>query len=144
MSLSGARRRGRGYALQVLFALDDESGRSVDEAIHQYWHNFDVELPEEVREFAGALARGTRGAVSELDETIQNVSKNWRVERMSRVDRNVLRLGTYELKYTPDTPARVVLNEAVELAKEFGAEGAPAFVNGLLDSIAGLLRPNEE
>ena len=76
----------------------------------------------------------------ELDDILARLSQNWRVERLARVDRNVLRIALYELAHCQaDVPARVVINEAVELAKRFGSEEAPAFVNGLLDSALGLL-----
>mgnify|MGYP005813349181 CR=1 FL=1 len=71
-----------------------------------------------------------------IDDTIRAVSKHWRLERMSRVDRNVIRLGAFELLHMRDIPRRVTLNEAVELAKRFGNEESAAFVNGVLDRIA--------
>ena len=74
-----------------------------------------------------------------IDELISGSSKNWRLERMSRVDRNILRLGTTELSAFPGVPVRVALNEAVELAKRFGTSDSPAFVNGILDRIATAL-----
>jgi N utilization substance protein B len=74
-----------------------------------------------------------------LDELIADRAKNWRLSRMAAVDRNVLRLGTYELFHS-DTPAAVVIDEAVELARRFGSDTSPAFVNGILDALAEGLR----
>jgi transcription antitermination protein NusB len=76
---------------------------------------------------------------AEIDRLIEQHSHNWRLDRMSRIDRNVLRLGVFELKYRPDIPKKVSLNEAVELGKNFGTEESSAFVNGLLDRVAAAL-----
>ena len=132
----GIRSRGRAYALQVLYALDlNERPSAADEA-DLIWRSFELDLSAESIDFASKLACAARDHIESLDETITEVSKNWRLERMGRVDRNILRLATYELRESHDVPAKVVINEAVELAKSFGAEEAPAFVNGVLDRIA--------
>jgi N utilization substance protein B len=130
-----ARRQAREIALQVLYALDANPETDADAVLAQYYARFDeerAELPD--RGFAEILVREVSARRGELDELLGQVSKNWRLERMARVDRNVLRLALYELKYRDDIPAAVTLNEAIELAKRFGAAEAPAFVNGLLDS----------
>ncbi len=85
-----------------------------------------------------------RTHVAELDERVTKASTNWRIERMARVDRNVLRLGAWELAHREDVPRAVVLDEAVELAKRFGSEESGPFVNGVLDRVADDLgRPKE-
>ena len=104
------------------------------QAIALYWQN--LGNPEEDRAFANELVKGCADARAALDERIRGVSKHWRLERMSRVDRNIIRLGAYELLHVAEIPRRVTLNEAVELAKRFGNEESPAFVNGVLDRIA--------
>jgi N utilization substance protein B len=86
------------------------------------------------RAFVDALVRGVTDHRAELDERLGQLSRNWRVERIARVERNILRMALFELEERDDVPARVTLNEAIELAKGYGAEDAPAFVNGLLDS----------
>jgi N utilization substance protein B len=86
--------------------------------------------------FADQLVVGCAKVQDQLDAKIRGVSKHWRLERMARVDRNIIRLATYELMFQGDIPRRVTLNEAVELAKRFGNEESPAFVNGVLDRIA--------
>jgi transcription antitermination protein NusB len=138
----GGRRRARECALQVLYSLDLNPGWSVDQALAGFWRDFSPELEEDksvdpqVVEFADKLVRGTVGHQADLDRIIQGASKNWRLERMARVDRNILRLATYELHHEPDVPAKVVINEAIEVAKRFGTAESPAFVNGLLDRIS--------
>jgi N utilization substance protein B len=99
-----------------------------------YWDHLGV--AGERDEFADELVVGCAKAQEQLDAKIRGVSKHWRLERMARVDRNIIRLATFELMHLPEIPRRVTLNEAVELAKRFGNEESPAFVNGVLDRIA--------
>lgn len=145
----GPRRRAREIALQVLFSLDLNPGLSPAQALGLFWRDFfaearpddsEGELPKEVIIFAEALVNGAAENRAELDGIIQRASKNWRLERMARVDRNVLRLATYELAHVVEVPAKVVINEAIEVAKRYGASESPAFVNGLLDRIAQELK----
>ncbi len=129
----GARRRGREAALQMLYGMDAAGWRTED-AIRSYWTHLGGTA--EGREFADTLVRGVAESRERLDETIRGVSHHWRLERMTRVDRNILRMATFELMSLPDVPRRVTLNEAIELAKRFGSEGSARFVNGVLDRIA--------
>jgi transcription antitermination protein NusB len=141
MGGAGARRRARGYALQVLYSLDLNSESSADRALAEFWRTFEAgEIDQSAVEFAEQLVRATWTAREEIDEAVKEASRNWRLERMSRVDRNILRLATYELRALPSVPVRVVINEAVELAKRFGADESPAFVNGILDRISQQIR----
>lgn len=128
----GARTSGREAALQMLFALE-ASDDGADQVIDLYWR----EVPGDVegRDFADTIVRAVAAQRDTLDERIRSASKNWRLERMARVDRNILRLGAYELGHGA-APRAVVLDEAVELAKRYGAEGSSVFVNGVLDRIA--------
>ncbi len=130
----GARRSGREAALQMLFQLES-SGQSADKTIELFWRSFDEADPEG-RPYADTIVRGVAEHVAAIDAKITAASQNWRLERMSRVDRNLLRLGTWELMHKPDVPGAVILDEAVELAKSFGTEESSAFVNGVLDRIA--------
>lgn len=120
----------------------DVSGVGAEDAIRAYWAHLgaDQEVEEGVAEFANILVRGVEDGLARIDATIREVSHHWRIERMTRVDRNILRLATFELLSLPDVPRRVTLNEAIELAKRFGSEGSPGFVNGVLDRIANDLR----
>lgn len=129
----GARRTGREAALQMLFQVEAQ-GASADEAIRLFWRQFDVD--PEGREYADAIVRGVTEGGATLDETIRKASSHWRLERMSRVDRNLLRLGAWELSASREVPRAVVLDEAVELAKAYGTEESSAFVNGVLNRIA--------
>jgi N utilization substance protein B len=136
----GSRRHARECALQVLYALDLGAGDAVDQALAYYWKALAGDegagpVDAAVVEFAERLVRGTMAEREAIDGIVQSASKNWRLERMARVDRNLLRLASYELKHEVDVPARVVINEAIELAKRFGTAESPAFVNGLLDRI---------
>lgn len=130
----GARRSGREAALQMLFQLE-ASGVSADLAVDLFWRTFEDADPEG-RPYADALLRGVSENLAALDKRIAAASQNWRLERMSRVDRNLLRLGTYELMFRSDVPRAVVLDEAVELAKSFGTEESSKFINGVLERIA--------
>ncbi len=129
----GARSSGREAAMQMLYALD-LAGGSPEQAIARFWR----ELPGDVegRDFADELVSHVTGSLDEIDEVIRAASRHWRLERMARVDRNILRLGAYELRHSQQVPRAVVIDEAVELAKRYGAEGSSVFVNGVLDRIA--------
>jgi N utilization substance protein B len=129
----GARTSGREAALQMLFAVES-TGDDPDHAIRQYWR----ELPGEAegRPYADEVVRGVREQLERVDERIRAASKNWRLERMTRVDRNLLRIGSWEILFRPDVPRAVVIDEAVELAKRYGTEESGAFVNGVLDRVA--------
>jgi transcription antitermination protein NusB len=95
-----------------------------------------------VEPFTLSLYDGTLTHVGDIDRQLTQAADNWRVTRMAVVDRNVLRLGAYELLHTPQTPPGVILNEAIELAKRFGSLDSPAFVNGVLDRLARRRSPN--
>jgi N utilization substance protein B len=138
----GARRSGREAALQMLFQME-AGGGDADEVIPLFWRSFGGDADPESREYADACVRGVAGALPSLDAHITKASTHWRIERMARVDRNLLRLGTWELSARRDVPRAVVLDEAVELAKSFGNDESAAFVNGVLEAIARTVRPDE-
>jgi N utilization substance protein B len=129
----GARTTAREAALQMLFAIES-SDTAPDLAIDDFWR----ELPgdAEGRAYADEAVRGVRTTLADVDAQLSRASKNWRLERMTRVDRNVLRLGVWELTHRREIPRAVVLDEAVELAKRFGSEESGPFVNGVLDRVA--------
>lgn len=129
----GARTTARESALQMLFALD-ATDADVEDVIRDYWRETPGDA--EGRAFADALVRGVTEALTSIDGLIVAASANWRVERMTRVDRNVLRVGAYELARCLEIPRPVAIDEAVELAKRFGTEESSSFVNGVLDRIA--------
>jgi len=105
--------------------------------IRGFWGSFDGH--PESREHAEACVRGVAERLVEIDALVRRASINWRLERMTKVDRNILRLGAWELSQRKDIPRPVVLDEAVELAKRFGSEDSGAFVNGVLDKVAELV-----
>jgi N utilization substance protein B len=122
----------------MLFQME-ASGATADEAIRLFWRNFGADADPDGRIYAEDAVRGVHAQLSALDKHIAEASIHWRVERMTRVDRNVLRLGAWELAHRHDVPREVVLDEAVELAKEFGTDESSAFVNGVLNRIADAL-----
>jgi N utilization substance protein B len=138
----GARTTAREAALQMLYALE-ASAAGADQVIGDFWR----ELPgdPEGRDYADGIIRGIAASGEAVDARIRAASKNWRLERMTRVDRNILRMGAWELEHQKEVPRAVIIDEAVELAKRYGTEESGAFVNGVLDRIADDCgRPAEE
>jgi N utilization substance protein B len=131
------RTKARERALQALYQID-VSATDLEEALSRFWKSFEP-VEQEVRELAEVLVRGVAEHRREVDAAIESVSTNWRLDRMAKVDRNVLRLATYELIHSADVPVKVAINEAIELGKKYGSESSGAFVNGVLDKIAGAL-----
>jgi N utilization substance protein B len=137
----GARRHARECALQLLYQLDGRSPPGGDPGLSDtlavFWAHLDPEAVEnrQTTEYAEELVRGTLEHGPEIDAAIEAVAQHWRMDRMARVDRNILRLATYELLHSR-VDARIVINEAVELAKGFGTEESGSFVNGVLDRVA--------
>jgi len=142
---TGTRRSGRAYALQLLYARDGDPATDVTGAAVSWADAFELDVDPQAQLFAKELVAAATERTAEIDELIATASKNWRIERMSRVDRNILRLGACELVAFRDVPVKVVINEAVELAKRFGTAESSAFVNGVLDRIASAVgrRPEE-
>jgi N utilization substance protein B len=142
---AGVRRTGRAYALQLLYARDGDPDTDVTNAAASWASEFELEIEPAAQQFAKDLVSAATERGPEVDELIASSSKNWRIDRMSRVDRNILRLGATELLAFKDVPVKVVINEAVELAKRFGTAESSAFVNGVLDRIATAVgrRPDE-
>ena len=119
--------------MQMLFGMEI-SGLSAQQVIDHFWREFEADA--EGRAYADEAVCGVEAQLERVDQLIRIASTNWRLERMARVDRNLLRLAAWELLCRPDVPRAVILDEAVELAKRFGSEDSSAFVNGVLDRIA--------
>jgi len=136
-SATGTRRSGRAYALQLLYARDGDASTDVAGAAVSWADAFELDVDPQAQLFARDLVAAASEHTARIDSLIAGASKNWRIDRMSRVDRNILRLGACELIAFTDVPVKVVINEAVELAKRFGTAESSAFVNGVLDRIAG-------
>ena len=128
----GARRLGRELALQALYALDINP-MDTRRFLAIFWEN--NPSPAEARNFAGQLIEGILSHRTDLDALIKSKAQHWALSRMALVDLNLIRLAAYELLYRDDIPKKVIINEAVEIAKKFGSEDSPAFVNGIIDEI---------
>lgn len=160
----GARRRSRECALQVLYILEtspDDEGRvepegdvprevrllqpadaeRAPEAMERFFENFDA--PEKTRESTERLVNGVMERIADIDALITEHSPKWRLDRMARVDRNVLRVSLFELLGDESLDAKIVIDEGVEIAKRFGAGSSASFVNGVLDALARKVRPGE-
>ena len=136
----GLRREGRELALQTLYALDLNPVASND-LLRQLREN--AQVPSTARDFAEELVKGVAANREAIDGKIVTQSKNWTISRISRVDLNILRIAFFELLFRSDIPKNVTINEAIEVAKKFGTEESPAFVNGILDEAAASL-PDKE
>ena len=136
------RRRAREYALQVLYTLDLQE-REVNEALDLFWSILNNpeylgnQPPgdEGAKKFAVQLVRGTWENHDQIDNIIRIYSEHWSLGRMSRVDRSILRMATYELLFCEGIPPKVSLNEAIDLGKIYGSENSGAFINGILDAL---------
>lgn len=126
----GSRRRARELALQLLYQYE-VTGTSPEQMQDDFeeWRN----ATESIREFADTLLRGVLSHLEEIDGQLTQQTTHWRLERLAAVDRNILRLAMFELLHHAGTPHAVVIDEAIEIAKKFGAEESPRFVNGVLD-----------
>lgn len=127
----GSRHQSRERALQILFQYDIHGKPGV--WLEEFWKQ--CHATEDVKSFAEQLVNGVMGHKKDLDALIGKYATNWKVSRMQIVDRNILRLGAYELLWLDEVPAKVTVNEAIELAKDFGDEEAARFVNGILDKV---------
>lgn len=126
------RRKAREVALQVLYELD-VLNIDAKEAITLFWNNFPA--TEDSRKFSTFLIEGAWDNREQIDSIISSCSENWSMARMSRVDRNILRMAVYELLYCANIPPKVTLNEAIDLGKMYGSENSGSFINGILNAV---------
>ncbi len=136
----GYRHQARRLALQFLYLIDS-TGEDRESALERFRSAFG--LDPKLADFFLHLIRGVDCNREDLDRMIESRSHNWRLDRMARVDRNILRLAVYEMTFSKDVPDKVAINEAIELAKDFSTDESGAFINGILDSIR-LNRPPQE
>ena len=129
----GKRRKSRELALQVLYQIDIDDG-DAEEKFNLFWRHFDHS--DDLKEFTHKIVEGVSRRKEEIDALIAKHSEHWRLQRMTIVDRNVLRSAVFELMCCPDIPTKVILNEAVELGKKFGSEKTGPFINGILDKVS--------
>jgi transcription antitermination protein NusB len=131
--MTNRRTRARERALQALYQID-VAAEGIEDALGRFWKSFEP-VEREVMDLAEGLVRGVADHRRAIDDAIEGASTHWRLDRMAKVDRNVLRLAVYELLRT-DVPVKVAIDEAIELGKKYGSESSGAFVNGVLDKIA--------
>jgi N utilization substance protein B len=133
----GLRRKSREIALQFLFGHDVQQqhndAESLDLELRRFCDCF--EAGDKAMPYARELILGICGRFSEIDQLVGERSHHWRLERMSLVDRNILRIAIYEMKYGADVPARVAINEALEIAKQYSIPDSVSFINGILDAV---------
>lgn len=137
----GLRRKAREAALKILYQIE-MSGYDSEECIDSYWNTLGDN--QDIKEFTNFLVRGVYSFLSAIDEKINETSINWKIDRMHKVDLSILRLAVFEMFYTNDTPYKVAINEAIELAKKYGTDNSPSFVNGVLNKMAEPLMNNEK
>lgn len=143
------RRQGRELALKIIYSFPDQPP-DIRSILASFWSEFrfrddilgeaveegEAEIPDQSRLFAESLASGAFDKLADIDSKLAEYSQNWSLERMSRVDLSLLRMGTYELMYCSDVPTNVAINEAIEVGKRYGTKDTPSFINGILDRIA--------
>lgn len=128
------RTKARELAVKFMYQLDQRGNRTVtDEELEEFFK--ESSRSREVIDFAKELIKGTNEHLAVIDRRIEEVSHNWKLDRMAAIDRNVIRLAAYELMFRTDIPALVSINEAIEIAKKFSTRKSGAFVNGILDSL---------
>jgi transcription antitermination protein NusB len=144
----GNRRKAREFTLQFLYQIDSlketsREGLILEDEIELFWSTVPTQQNEQVVEFTTVLIRGSWENMHGIDCMIARYSQNWRLSRMSTIDRNILRMAIYELAYLRNIPPPVTINEAVELAKKYGTDDSGAFINGILDRVRVALENRE-
>ncbi len=133
----GLRRKSREIALQFLFGHDFQQRagdlESIEAELVEFGANFDA--GRKALPYVRQLIRGICGHLDEINALLAGHSRNWRLERMSLVDRNILRIAIFEIRYCDDVPARVAINEALEIAKRYSIADSVPFINGILDAV---------
>lgn len=133
----GLRHLGRELALKALYQIDIRGGAASREDLALLFESFHAD--DRARKFAAELVEGVKRECAALDKHLAGALEHWTIGRLSRVDHNILRLGLYELLWMDEIPARVTIDEAIELAKAYGDQNSGRFVNGVLDELAGRL-----
>lgn len=136
----GVRRRGREYALQMLYAMD-LTGYQPDQVFAGFYAIQD--LNRDAFYYARRLVDGVHGHMDEIDGALTKYAEHWKIHRMAAVDRNLLRLGLFELMFVKEVPFPIVINEALEIVKEFSDQEGTQFLNGILDAARKEFRPEE-
>ena len=122
----------RECALKILYRMEI-SKDSMEDSAKDFWS---IETPvKEVQDFANSIVKGTCENLSSIDEILSKYADNWEIKRMAVIDKNILRMGIYEILYKEDIPPKVAINEAIDLAKKYGDVDSGKFVNGILDKV---------
>ena len=124
----------REFALKILYQRDI-TGWDMETTAQRFWLNNEEPVEKEAQNFANRLVIGIKDHLAEIDKKISDYATNWQLKRMAIIDRNILRMGVFELYFAPDIPPIVTINEAIELAKKYGDMESSKFVNGILDKI---------
>ena len=127
------RTKARECALKVLYQIE-MTRDNYDDSLRKFWER-ESEIEKAVMEFTSQLVKGVKDNTEQIDETITKYTTNWQIGRMAVVDRNILRIATFEILYLDDIPPKVSINEAVDIAKKYGDKNSGKFVNGVLDKI---------
>lgn len=135
----GSRRKAREVALQFLYQLDLHGAADPTSHEAEFWLRHPVDA--DTRAFAESLVRGSKLQQDKIDQLLAQYAEHWDLDRMAVVDRNILRMGVYELLWQPEVPPKVAINEALEIAKKFGTIESSRFINGVLDRILREHRP---
>lgn len=130
----GRRRKARELALKILYAYDVKGSSDIKECINGFWSIY-PNCPEDIKEYARLLVIGTIERIKKIDNIIIGYIKNWKIERLALVDRNILRLATYELLFEA-LDEKIIINEAIEIAKKYGDAESYQFINAILDAVS--------
>jgi transcription antitermination protein NusB len=143
----GIRRRAREQSLQFLYQIELKYGSfdisNLENELEQFWGYRDKPVDDDILEFSNLINVGTIENRDSIDALISSYSANWKISRISKIDKQILRMAIFELIYLHDVPKSVVINEAIEIAKKYGSEESSSFINGILDSIKNDLTKGE-
>ena len=126
---------GRECALKILYSVE-VSKDGFQESSERFWNNYETDISADIKIFSQSLVSGVISNMTKIDEMLDKYADNWDLARMATIDRNILRIATYELLFTDEIPPKVAINEAIEIAKKYGDKDSGKFVNGILDKIS--------
>lgn len=130
------RRKMREHIFRILFSIGFHADNEFEEQYIMYWNVQDDTPAEEEHDEIKEKLKNIKGKISEMDPVIEKCSKGWKLNRIGNADITILRLAIYEMKYDDNVPVKVAINEAVELAKRYGMDNSPGFINGILANVA--------
>ncbi len=131
----GRRRKAREEALKILFEYDATKD-DIDDILNYFWDNFASSKDRKVKEYTRELVQGVVDNQKFIDEKIKEVSKNWNLQRMFLIDKNILRIAIFELFFKKEIPKPVIIDEAIEISKIYGTDSSPKFINGIIDAVS--------